>query len=62
MVHDLVDLFNIKPTILDVNTMMDVTSSSFDDFDKFLEKSKKKVIKLLIKFKHHEEWLVCVPP
>jgi hypothetical protein len=42
VVDDLVDLSRIKPTVLDVNTMMDVTSSSFDDFDNFLEKSKKK--------------------
>jgi hypothetical protein len=32
---NLVNLSNIKPIILDVNTMLDVTSSSFDDFDKF---------------------------
>ncbi len=42
MVDDLVDLSSIKPTVVDVSTMMDVTSSSFDDFDNFLEKSKKK--------------------
>jgi hypothetical protein len=42
VVDDLADLSNIKPTVLDVSTMMDVTSSSFDDFDNFLEKSKKK--------------------
>jgi hypothetical protein len=42
VVDDLVDLSSIKPTVVDVSTMMDVTSSSFDDFDNFLEKSKKK--------------------
>jgi hypothetical protein len=62
VVDDLVDLSNIKPTILDASTMMDATSS-FDDFDNLkIKKEKKKVIKLLMKLKHHEQWLVCVPP
>ncbi len=35
VVDNLANLSNIKPIILDVNTMLDVTSSSFDDFDNF---------------------------
>jgi hypothetical protein len=62
VVDNLAYLSNITPTVLNVSTMMDVTSSSFDDFDKVFEKKKEKVIKLLMKFKHREQWFVCVPP
>lgn len=41
-VDNLANLSNIKPIVLDVNTMVDVTSFFFDDFDFFFEKSKKR--------------------